>query len=433
MFFLILFFILISLLSFSAFKATILNPVNIFSFGFLIGLFALWYSKSLWLVSLSWKTIFLIIGGTLSFILGVVISNIKITMSPSIKKNVVKNTKYEIRTGLKYFSIVTVLLQAVATLLLYKQLRSFSGGSLSAIISYYRNTAMSVNASQVTLSVWLSQLLKGTMSASFIVLFIFLYRKVIQKDKGGYFHLFPIIIYMIQSLLMGGRLQLLRVFVFVFICSYFMEMYTTRNSITANRVILKGTKWVVIVIPFFYLLKGFLGRTSTDNFAQYISRYLGGPIESFDLYLKSGVLGEHKLGQETFTSLYSLFTPNKITTFKWVASPTGVWIGNVFTGFRRYYADFGTVGLLMLSAGLGIFFGFMYFENMNSINKGTLSVFSLVCYGFFSYSLLFEFFDDTFYSVAFSVGMLLQVIEMYFFYRLLFKRSKNNLIEGESE
>lgn len=426
---LIVSFLAINIISFWYLKKNIVNPINILAIGFLAGAIALYYAKDDWNVSLDNKTIFILILGTIVYCIGVLVAEFIVdAFSPerSLEK------KYYLDAELMSNStlvITLIIVEVIATFVVYKYIMGFSGAtSLSSAISYYRNTLMSADASLVQFPGWLNQIMKVTMAGSYVSLFIFMYFRLVREKKESWILIIPIIVYMIQSLILGGRLQLIRVLLFTLICAYFLTMYKSKSSKKANRFLMASSKWLIIILPFFYLIKGFLGRTSSDTFLTYIARYLGGPIECFDLYIKGNYFSSHLKGQETFASIYQLVTGKgdvQSLTFRWMQSPNGIWVGNVYTGYKRYFVDFGVTGVVILLFLLGLIFGCMYFIILRSIKRRKLAGYVLMCYGFFAYSILFEFFDDTFFSVSVSVGTILQLLEMYVFYRLFLVSAKS--------
>lgn len=420
---LIMFFLIMNILAFFIFKFNLLNPINVYSIGFLISVISLYFAKNIWNVSLYSQTVSLIIIGSIAYFFGVLIVNIKLFIKKNNNTNKSLAISYSIKSNVTIVAGVITALQVITTLMLYRTLKSFApGGSLSSMISYFRNTSMSNDSDMVSLPFTLNQLINFNMAGSFVLVFVFLYGRILLNKKVSQLAIVPIFFYMLQSILMGGRQQLLRVIIFVIGSSYFLYMYKYKSPTVSNRWVLSKSKWLLLFLPFFYLLKFFIGRTSTDNFFQYLIRYLGGPIESLDIYLRGGVLGEHLPGQETFTSLYKVIN-NSPVTFRWAQSTTGVWVGNVFTGIRRYYSDFGTIGVIVILLCLGLIFGVSYYFVLNRNDfKCPRSSFALIFYSFYLYSIFFEFFDDTFMSVVVSMGGILKILELYLFYKIMMKR-----------
>ncbi|MDT3394791.1 MAG: oligosaccharide repeat unit polymerase, partial [Bacillota bacterium] len=238
-----------------------------------------------------------------------------------------------------------------------------------------------------------------------------------------------VIFYAVESFLMGGRLEIIRTFIYVISVVYFLYCYKDRSVDGANAKALSFSKWIVIILPLFYLVKSFIGRTAVESFGEYILRYLGGPLASFEVFINRNISYDTPFGQETFTGIYlylSKKSGNVIPVPGWIKSPTGLWVGNVYTGLRSYYYDFGFIGTLVMMALLGVFFGYLFSTVWRNIKQHRLRPFPLILYSFFLYSLVFEFFDDTFFSTAITFGSAMQVIIMYVIYRLVFKKVKSD-------
>lgn len=56
----------------------------------------------------------------------------------------------------------------------------------------------------------------------------------------------------------------------------------------------------LILIVLFFLLKFVLGRSSQEDFISYITRYMGGSIQLFDLFVIDPIRRNKELGAETF-------------------------------------------------------------------------------------------------------------------------------------
>lgn len=407
------------------FDGIAMNPATVISSGFFVGTIALLFSTHDWQVQLSSKTVELICIGIICFLIGTFLPYI--TLKLKTKGNVTKNREIAEQTytniNSNIIAILGILFQISVTLYLYIYLKSVThGNGLSEIISTFRNSTMSNGDDGLQIVGILKQLQVFSMAYSFVFAFLYFYKKIIEGKKGSILYLIPLLFYVIQSLLTGGRLQIFRVILFIGANIYFLQLYKKSSPSYANSFILKVGKWIIYIIPLFYFLKNFLGRTSEDSFFQYIFRYLGGPIEGFDLFIKSNYSYYHMFGQETFSGIYSLLSKfgieNQPIKLSWVMAPTGIWVGNVYTSLRRYYSDFGFSGVVILMFILGVIFGIIFSNIMRGYLKKQISGFSIILYSFYLYALVFTFFDDTFYTTAISLGSIVQIIEMYLIYRL---------------
>lgn len=405
-----------------------INPSTVVSAGFLVGTLALLFSIQDWQVQLSFKTIQLISLGLGFFLVGSLLPYIAFKVNRKNEKLIGDQALYEkkiirARVNSTSIAIIAVFFQIFVTVYLYIYLRSATQGTgLSEIISTFRNSTMSSGDDGLQITGFLKQLQVFSMAYSFVFAFLYFYKRIVEDYKCSFLYIIPLLFYIFQSLLTGGRLQIFRVILFIGSSIYFLQLYKKDSPSYANYFILKVGKWIIGIIPVFYFLKNFLGRTSEDSFFQYIFRYLGGPIEGLDLFIKSNYSYSHMYGQETFAGVYSLLAKSGIENqpikLSWIMAPTGIWVGNVYTAFRRYYSDFGLSGVAILMFMLGIFFGVLFSNIVRGHMRKEIAGFSIILYSFYFYSLVFTFFDDTFYTTAISLGSLVQIIEMYVIYRL---------------
>ncbi|MTV44646.1 oligosaccharide repeat unit polymerase, partial [Streptococcus pneumoniae] len=87
-------------------------------------------------------------------------------------------------------------------------------------------------------------------------------------------------------------------------------------------------------------------------FISYITRYMGGSIQLFDLFVIDPIRRNKELGAETFSGIYEMlaklgFDNNIIKGLEWRVSPNYYSLGNVYTAIRRYYSDFGVIGIVI--------------------------------------------------------------------------------------
>ncbi|KHO13588.1 hypothetical protein OA78_0349 [Latilactobacillus curvatus] len=402
----------------------ILNPVVVMCSGFLVGSISFLASSQRWGIGLSVRTFWITILAIICFSLAIVLCNFLV-------KTFSREGKYEIiliNYNLQIITVVTIFLQLFAVIFLYYSLKKITGSSeLSKMISTYRTTLMSDSASDVRLPGLLNQILKVNMASSFVILFAGLYGRIILEKKKIIIYFIPIIFYAIESLLMGGRLEIIRTFIFIISVVYFLYCYKNKSVNEANTKALSYSKWIVVILPLFYFIKSFIGRTAIESFGEYILRYLGGPLASFEVFVNRNISYDAPFGQETFTGLYAYLskkTGDVVPILGWIKSPTGLWVGNVYSGLRRYYYDFGFLGTLVMMTLLGLFFGYLFCNIWKGIKENKLKPFLLILYSFFLYSLVFEFFDDTFFSTAITLGSATQIAIMYIIYKLMFKKEK---------
>lgn len=110
----------------------------------------------------------------------------------------------------------------------------------------------------------------------------------------------------------------------------------------------------VVLAVGFWLSSALVGRKTNSGFVEYISFYFGCGIPSLQSLLDSGGATNLFPGIRTFYNLLTipyklgLIDEYPIYSLSWLT--LGTHSSNVFTGFARYFLDFGWVGLICLSA-----------------------------------------------------------------------------------
>lgn len=141
-----------------------------------------------------------------------------------------------------------------------------------------------------------------------------------------------------------------------------------RNGRSAKELTLKffivGAILGVVLSIGFWLSSALVGRKSSTGFVEYISFYYGCGLPSLESTFESSYITEVFPGLRTFYYIFAL--PYKMGlvadypsySIGWVTM--GTHISNIYTGFARYYLDFGMVGLIILSCISAFTFTRMY-------------------------------------------------------------------------
>lgn len=124
-----------------------------------------------------------------------------------------------------------------------------------------------------------------------------------------------------------------------------------------------GSRIFGVFLISFIILAIVLGKRNSFaelNVKEYLTKYISVGIRNFDLFLKNPVRSDF-FGQETFPGFHRILY-NYLNIGNLYATPldgiqfNGFSMGNIYTAFRRYYADFGLFGMLFISYLLGYFF-----------------------------------------------------------------------------
>lgn len=220
-------------------------------------------------------------------------------------------------------------------------------------------------------------------------------------------------------------------------CYVFWNMKNGWNHNINKKIIKLGLKIFACFLPLFLVLAIVTGRYGDiDNLdlsrfdaLNYITIYVCGGVRNFDLYVEQPITDDTIIGKETFYGLnrflYSRFgvgefyDPN--LEFRAI---NGKNIGNIYTVFRRYHADFGILGVILLISMLGAFYTYLYSRVKCDAKRGKVTFFILVFASLVS-SIFYFPIDDIFYHFYGRPATVLRYIFLYFVYR--FARNNNEI------
>jgi oligosaccharide repeat unit polymerase len=125
-----------------------------------------------------------------------------------------------------------------------------------------------------------------------------------------------------------------------------------------------------------------------------ISVYLGGGIGLFNDYVEKGGIATPGFGVVTFVALYKFLKqfgfPDYTNYFQFEFRYD--W-GNIYTAIRRYYQDFGMIGVIVCMTVFAIFFSYFY-SVIKKDNKPHIIDLRLLIYGMMVRSICLFFADD---------------------------------------
>lgn len=186
----------------------------------------------------------------------------------------------------------------------------------------------------------------------------------------------------------GGRTAILLYCIALAASLYICLLRKGRSSSKlAGRFFAIGAVACCIAAAAFYAVSPLIGRPASSGFVEYISFYFGCGTPSLQHLLNSVDLPVVAPGVRTFYYLFSV--PYKLGLIDTYPSYSIAWVDmgghgcNIFTGFARYYLDFGLPGVMVLSVLAGAFMTLVYRMAANK-GKPFLIVFSgyLCAYSF---------------------------------------------------
>lgn len=286
-----------------------------------------------------------------------------------------------------------------------------SGEGYQKLMSVFRATySYNTLSAEEGLPFWINQALKLMTAFAYAYLYLFVNNFMQHGFRWKDLWLMtPVALYAVQSLMSAGRLNLLRLAAAALMMAYFLwhRRHGWRRMNSARVLLICAAAFAAVMVLFF-LLKDVVGRVTDKDFLYYTTVFTGGPIRLFDLYLKDPVAPSAVFGKETFWSLHQFLAKYGIAgeayirhlEFRYV---NGYNVGNVYTAFRRYYQDFGFIGLTVFQALNALLFSGFYVA-LKSKHRGRLADVALFFYSFIAYALFILPIDDQIFSAFINVS-----------------------------
>lgn len=378
--------------------------------------------------NLQFKAIMIVILAVLSFALGefIVRTFFKKQKIFKLKKEKLKVKEIVVKKYIIALEIIFVIATCIWFYFDIKRIAKiggYSGNNLFKIAYYYRKMTTLVTTELLengqALNVIVSQMKKMCYILGYINIFV-LVNNIILNFKKNYTNITSLIILIgvfFLVLLNGGRMQY-----FVYILSaLFMAIFilTQQKKINIGDILKKYWKKMLIggigLCLAFYLILPLSGRKLDNNIISYLSFYFGAPVPSLNYYLNEEKEENIVWGQETFQGLQSLFYKLKLSNYiapvttEWVnfqnKSSQKVYTSNIFTAAKRYYNDFGFMGVILCSMLVGIVFTGIYLL-LNHKPK----IFLLILYSMYYYMIIDQVRDDLFYASFININLVINVL-----------------------
>jgi len=425
-----LLFLLMVLYFFIAFVLTefdLLSPWVLLSLMFILSIVFIIPNIWNWEIDLSIYTILTITLGFFSFGFGEM--NIRLISkqnSYDIKKN--KNTKKWCPIIInKKILIFSIIIMTIVTYYYYQQVLRFAyaagydKGTAFSFIRFARIATISEIKNTVSTNKLLGQFVILSYSYSHLILYVLLYNIILCNFKKNIIlHIFPIVIYLVQVILSGGRTGFLYIVSSSLIIGMILHQikFNWKKNIYYKYLIL-GFFIFPATLGVFFLLGSLTGKTSIFNFYETLSVYIGSSIVALDNFLESGIRNNSKIfGGNTLFGIYDFLRRlgfdipylNKAAEF----TKVGNFKTNIYTSYMRYIKDFTFFGLIIIEFFLGSLFSLIYLI----IKRNGPSILILI------YSIAFQVIlekpiEERFFMNLISVGYIIRFFYIIVLYHLL--------------
>ena len=411
-------------------KKDLFSPSSVLCLSYIFSIICAIYNIDNWKINLHYNTFFVIIIGIISFLISSLLFDFTHSRKKSIKKNIeyIKVKKYK----LLLINCISLIIFVIYLLFFIKAI-----GGVSSLLNFsesmeaYRNKTMIHHITLIPS--WINFLSKICRAVCYVYTYILINNYIISKNhnkkevlqKNILHYIFGIFLYLPLTLMSGGRYDLI-VFI-LYVIFVFSILYTIENKKRLNsyKIIKIGIVLIVVLVGF-SSYKGLVGRNSDSSTIDYITEYFGGSIEIFDIYMQEPHYRCEYFGQETFAGIRKFLYQVKLLNDQGVSEDAmefrtiynGKVLGNVYTGFRKLYHDFGIFGVIILQSLLAIIFNKLYYDCFYKKNKMSIS-FNIILTGTIFFCLALHSYSESFYSTVLSFNYISFFIIVYFIIKFL--------------
>lgn len=376
--------------------------------------------------SLSFPTALIIIISILFFNFGEFIAR-RIFKPNDIKKNKAKRL---LITPSRFFSLIALLFAIITFFcILYEVIRisrivGYNGNNIFNIIKSYRSTSILFSTDYIKKGIHINIIIAQMQKAIEVVCYVFIYiiiSNVIYKkfylNVEYIFSIMIVVVCILASLLIGSRMQL---FIYI-LYSFFIVLILLGKKYSYKYLIIKYWKRLLLIglscIALFYCILPLTGRNSKSNPIDYTTFYFGAPIPTLNKYMDEHISKPNFFGEETFRGIqnvaYKLHLSNYIQpiTTKWIAFYTKNNVkmqSNIYTSSKRYYHDFGYLGVVVLQFINGFVFSLLYI-----IMKKKNTNLSIVFYAMYLYMVIDQVRDEYLFSTFVHINTIFKFAVLY--------------------
>lgn len=276
---------------------------------------------------------------------------------------------------------------------------------------------------------------------------LFVYKLAIDRYKFKIWNMKCIIVCLgtlVLALMEGSRGAVLIHIVIPYIIFYYimtMRQKRWRGNIIRVKRILKLIVAAFLGMIIFFSSLTLVGRGDDIEFnslgevveasTEQLSIYMGAELKLLDIYIseeynpsKNNFIGEKTLSG-VWGWLNNKLDRNTIKDDFGFRTVNGIFLGNVYTMFKPYYADGGFVGVIIFSFIMGAFFSYVYSRVRLCIDYNIYGIdVCVLIYGYIYYTVLLSFFSNWFYN-EFSIVILQNLLSYYVITRCFFLKNHN--------
>lgn len=427
------------------FDRDIVCPAFIYLSGYVASIFCALYNVNRWAIHLHWETVFVLVYGTLLFLVASYC-----TKKFMLRKygDILAEDGYKegrvIRYNKKFvwwfclLQFLFFIVQVAYIVSLVSKVDSVSG--LNDAMIFFRNfNSYSVQWMSSKTYFVINQISQIIMMSQYVLVYILTNNYVLERSlRGNYSILLSLTISTVQILFLGGRsLLIIVVAATLLLYVFFRRQYSGYVFCVTIKNCLRVVLILTVGMVMFYYAKFIVGRGGGITFSEipnYITMYVGGPIQLLDMFLQNPPSPSEIPGKETF---YSLVTEiirlgfvdwePYIIHLEFRSATTGAFLGNIYTSYRSYLYDFGYIGLTILPILFAVFSNYVYYSFKKKDCDLVINPYGML-YLLILSALLFDYVRCFFFSNFLSLMTVKHGLYILGLCYVFLKRERNNVV-----
>jgi len=341
----------------------------------------------------------------------------------SRKKFSIENPKFELwKLVLQLVFVIGVVILVFLEVNRIARIAGYTTGGLGAMIKAYRSTSILFSTEYIEKGVGINIIVAQLQKVMEVICYVNLYflsnyffvKKENRKDMKYIFYLLIVVVSILSSLLVGSRMQLLIYIVFfAVIC-----LFKLSNKVNYKEVIQRYWKKILaigaIAVTLFYIILPLTGRKSEVNFVDYITFYFGASIPTLNIYIYEPMDEPTFFGEETFRGIQNVLYKLKLSDY--IQPISKEWehfynedgkkmSSNIYTSGKRYYHDFGLMGVIILQFINGMIMGLLYF-----LAKNKKHIMLIIFYAMYVYIIIDQVRDEYLFSTFVHANTFLKLL-----------------------
>lgn len=392
-----------------------------------------WYDWELYKYDI--VSVLLLVTGLLAFVCSSAL--VRLVFNKYVSKKRINNLEYRRIEIDNIILSVFILIGIISNISYYCSIKQivfklgFSVTDISTIINHFRNIVDSeVFAGQNSLPTITKALGWTITSIGMFTLFVFFHNATLKiMKKRDWWLLVPTVLWISAMLLNSHRSYILTALAeCIYLVYFFLNMRYKWKSIINYKILSIGIELFIVLLALFLVLAVAIGRydsMSEINIVDYLTVYISSGIRNFDIFVQEP-LDSAIFGSETFASLFKSlnyrldlgFSTQTHLEFRYIGD---LKISNIYTAFRRYYADFGIVGLIVIPTILGGVFSYLY-ENIKCKGMKGIIDFNIIFFIYICKELFQMCIEETVLNFEVSMNGIFKIFVLYILYWFIVKK-----------